>query len=124
TAAARVRPTESTGPPARLPAIPPAFQGDTPRPIRARITHPQPRSTAMMDETDILSDLDQLRSRYHVLRQLGHDGGCPVYAVRGHDSDRHCLVKVMAKPGSGSAYAGTLHLWQAHTMERLEHPKL
>ena len=78
----------------------------------------------MLDDLDILSDLDQLGSRYHVLRHLGHDGGCAVHAVRGRDSDRHYLVKVMPKPGSGSVQAGTLHLWQAHAIERLAHPKL
>ena len=78
----------------------------------------------MLDDSDILSDLDQLGSRYHVLRRMGHDGGCAVHAVRGRDSDRHYLVKVMPKPGSGSVQAGTLHLWQAHAIERLHHPKL
>jgi hypothetical protein len=78
----------------------------------------------MLDDADILSDLDQLRSRYEVLRRVGNDGGCAVYAVRGRGSDERYLVKVMRKPGSGSAQAGTLHLWQAHTMARLEHPRL
>src|SRR5690606_25199083 len=88
----------STGPRARCSHAPPAFPRGSPAAIRARITHPQPRGRTMTDEPDLLSDLDQLRSRYHVLRRLGHDGGAPVYAVRGQDSDRHYLVKVMAKP--------------------------
>jgi hypothetical protein len=78
----------------------------------------------MLDDPDILSDLDQLGSRYHVLRHLGYDGGCAVHAVRGRDSDRHYVVKVMPKPGAGSVQTGTLHLWQAQAIERLDHPKL
>lgn len=78
----------------------------------------------MLEDADVLGDLDQLRSRYDVLRHLGEDGGCAVYAVRARSASQHYLVKVMPKPGSGSAQAGTLHLWQAHTMARLDHPKL
>jgi hypothetical protein len=78
----------------------------------------------MMDEANDLSDLDQMRSRYEILRQLGHDGNCPVYAVRSRDSDRHFAVKIMDPPGSLRGKPGSLHLWQAHTVARLDHPKL
>jgi hypothetical protein len=78
----------------------------------------------MKDHADEVSDLDQLRSRYEVLRKLGWDGAHPVYAVRGRDSDRHYAVKVISDPGRRSAKPDALHLWHAHTVRKLEHPRL
>lgn len=78
----------------------------------------------MIYEEDVLTDLDQLRSRYEVLRRLGRDGSSPVYAVRSRDSHRHYLVKVMEDSGEGRTKPDTLHLWQAHTVRALAHPKL
>ena len=49
----------------------------------------------MTDESDLLNDLDQLRSRYDVLRELGQDGGCIVHGVRSPATGRHFAVKVM-----------------------------
>ncbi|HUE97196.1 MAG TPA: protein kinase [Longimicrobiaceae bacterium] len=78
----------------------------------------------MLDEGNVLSDLDQLRSRYDVLRQLGRDGAYPVYAVRSRSPERHFAVHVPERPRTGSAKAGDLHISQAHTMAPLTHPKL
>ncbi len=78
----------------------------------------------MMDEADVVSDLDQLRSRYEVLRTLGYDGHFVVYAVRGRESNRHYAVKVIGDPGSRSTKPGALQMWQAHTVKPLDHPKV
>jgi serine/threonine protein kinase len=78
----------------------------------------------MMEHADDLSDLDQLRSRYEVLRELGRDGGCVVYAVRGRGSDRHYAVKVISDPGFRSARPTALHVWHAHTVRQLDHPRM
>ncbi len=78
----------------------------------------------MIYEEDVLTDLDQLRSRYEVLRRLGRDGSSHVYAVRSRDSHRHYLVKVMEDSGEARTKPDALHLWQAHTVRALEHPKL
>lgn len=76
----------------------------------------------MMDPFQIV--LDQLRSRYDVLRRLGHDGSCQVYAVRGRGSDRHYSVKVMSDSGMRDARPGALHVSHAHTVRPLNHPKV
>ena len=78
----------------------------------------------MLEEADLFSDLDQLRSRYEVLRQLGRDGECTIYAVRGHGSDRHFLVKVMPNPAGRSRRSRFLNVWQGHTVHGVEHPSL
>jgi serine/threonine protein kinase len=78
----------------------------------------------MIHDADAVNDLDQIRSRYHLLRQLGRDGSFPLYAVRARDSDRHYLLKVIEEPGSRRTRAGALQPWQAHTVKELQHPKL
>ncbi|MEX0912235.1 MAG: serine/threonine-protein kinase, partial [Gemmatimonadota bacterium] len=78
----------------------------------------------MMNQADVLGDLDQLASRYDVLRQMGHDGEYGVHAVRSRASNRHFAVKVMNDPGSRDARKGALYIWQAHTIRPLDHPHL
>ena len=77
----------------------------------------------MIDEADVLSDLDQIRSRYEILRRLGYDGNFAVHAAKSPASGRHFAVKVMSTPASRSVSTAQ-QLWQAHTVEPLNHPKL
>ena len=76
-----------------------------------------------MYEGDVLTDLDQLRSRYEVLRRLGFDGGREVYAVRSKVGERHFAVGIVDRDGA-AAGPGALHLSQAHTIQPLSHPGL
>lgn len=78
----------------------------------------------MMDEVDLLSDLDQLRSRYEILRRLTLDGRAPVYAVRSRETEQHFVVKVMADRATRGMAPGKLHAWQAHNIASLDYPKL
>jgi eukaryotic-like serine/threonine-protein kinase len=75
-------------------------------------------------DADTLNDLDQLRSRYDVLRRLGFDGEYEVHAVRNPSTDRHYAVRIVSDGGGRSARTGALQLCQAHTVAALEHPKL
>lgn len=77
----------------------------------------------MIDEADVLSDLDQIRSRYEILRRLGFDGRCAVHAAKSPGSNRHFAVSVIGTSGTRRG-SSALYLWQAHTMEPLKHPKL
>lgn len=89
----------------------------------------------MLDRFDPLTDLDQIRSRYDVLRILRHDDvdntdssgnfdSGAVYAVRARGAERHYLVNLRPAGRAGGSHAGALQSWQAHTIRPLEHPKL
>ncbi|MQA90446.1 MAG: protein kinase [Gemmatimonas sp.] len=82
------------------------------------------QATPMLDETNVLSDLDQLQSRYDDLHPLGHDGSCIVYGGRIRGTDRGVAVKVLTEAEPRANRPGTLCGWQAHTMQQLAHPNL
>lgn len=78
----------------------------------------------MFDDLDVLSDLDQLRSRYEILGELGHDGASVVYRGRIPRSDREVAIKHMSTRHPPGAKPGPRFGWQAHTLKQLHHPNL
>ncbi len=78
----------------------------------------------MLDPFATPTDLDQLRSRYEVLRTIRRSEAASLYAVRTRDKARHYLVNIVPAEGVGRARAGALQVWHAHTVLPLEHPKL